>query len=499
ADIQKPSPNNYETATKKNPKMATLQIGKSSQNSGTNMGPVGESYDAEYERELVRKLDKHIVPMIMLLYLFSFLDRVNIGNARLYGLEKELGLVGNQFQVSVSILFVTYLLFEIPSNLVLKKFTPRRYIAAIAVAWGLIATLTGLVNSYRSLIACRLLLGAVEAGLFPGLTVYLTFFYTRKELALRIGYLFVSAALAGACGGLLAYAIGFMEGIGGMKGWRWILIIEGIPTVLLGLVTYWSLADNPETASYLSEEEKRFMVIRRSRDASQTASAQELHWRDVRSCFTDWKSWAFASAQFGIDTMLYGFSTFLPTIIKAIGNWSNPQVQALTIPCYSLGAISYLIVAYISDKQQRRALYSLVFAGISIIGYGILLAPVPSGVHYFGCFMVAVGLYVSVGLPLAWLPNNCPRYGKRTAASSFQLTVGNASGIMVPFIYLSKDSPRYITGHAVSLCMVAWAALVWGFLWWWLSRANACRDRGEEDSKVSGMSEQEILELGDES
>jgi len=130
----------------------------------------------------------------------------------------------SQFQTAVSILFVTYILSEVPSNLVLKKLTPSRWIAFITVAWGIIATLTGIVQSYGGLIACRLLLGAVEGGLFPGMAVYLTFFYTKRELALRIGYLFVSAALAGACGGLLAYAIGHMDGTAGLRGWRWIMI-----------------------------------------------------------------------------------------------------------------------------------------------------------------------------------------------------------------------------------------------------------------------------------
>lgn len=128
--------------------------------------------------------------------------------------------------------------------------------------------------------------------MFPGLAVYLTFFYTRKELALRIGYLFVSAALAGACGGLLAYGIGFLDGRSGMKGWRWILIIEGLPATMLGLVTYFFLADSPEEAGYLNEKEKRFMVARRGREITQTTSAQEFHWGDVRKCFSDWKCWA---------------------------------------------------------------------------------------------------------------------------------------------------------------------------------------------------------------
>lgn len=145
---------------------------------------------------------------------------MNIGNARLYHLESDLGLHGSQYQTAVSILFVTYIIFEVPSNLVLKKFTPSRWIGFITLAWGIIATLSGLVESYGALLACRLLLGAVEAGLFPGLNVYLTLFYTRRELAVRVGFLFVSAAIAGGVGGLLAYGIGFMDGVAGKHGWR---------------------------------------------------------------------------------------------------------------------------------------------------------------------------------------------------------------------------------------------------------------------------------------
>jgi MFS family permease len=191
----------------------------------------------------------------------------------------------------------------------------------------------------------RLLLGLVEAGLFPGLTIYLTFFYTRRELALRIGYLFVAAALAGACGGLLAYAIGHMDGIAGQRGWRWIMIIgkqascleslnislksdtEGLPTIIMGVLTFFLLPDNPESAHYLNEEERRFMVHRLQRDASATKSAMQFHWKDVKACFEgqvlthpwfssftntiiDPKCWLFAFAQYGVDTMLCALSSY---------------------------------------------------------------------------------------------------------------------------------------------------------------------------------------------
>jgi MFS family permease len=246
----------------------------------------------------------------------SFLDRVNIGNARLYGLEEDLGLQGDQFQVSVSILFVTYVLSELPSNLVIKKLRPSRWIAFITTGWGIVATLTGIVQSYGGLIACRLVLGALEGGLFPGLTIYLTLFYTRKEIALRVGYLFVSAAIAGSLGGLLAYGIGHMDGVEGQRGWRWIMIIEGLPTVMLGIASWWWLADSPETARYLSEEEKRVMMLRKQRQVGHTTSADEFHKADVIAGLKDWKIWAFCVGQFGVDTMLYGYSVGPPLRLR---------------------------------------------------------------------------------------------------------------------------------------------------------------------------------------
>lgn len=223
---------------KKVGKPASVEMQGRSSGEGTVFTATGEFLDVD-EKKLVWKLDLHLVPIVMLTYLLSFLDRcatspsslfhftwltriisVNIGNARLYHMERDLGLVGNQYQIAVSILFVTYITFEVPSNLVLKKFTPSRWIAFITFSWGIVATLTGLVQSYGGLIACRVILGALEAGLFPGMSLYLTFWYTKNELALRVGYLFVSAAIAGALGGLLAFGIGRMDGIQGMSGWR---------------------------------------------------------------------------------------------------------------------------------------------------------------------------------------------------------------------------------------------------------------------------------------
>ncbi|OTB01996.1 hypothetical protein M426DRAFT_63118 [Hypoxylon sp. CI-4A] len=463
---------------------------------------VGTATDENFgidEKKLLRKLDLHIIPLVMLLYTFSFLDRVNIGNARLYSMEEDLGLVGNQYQVAVSIFFVTYLLFEVPSNLVLKPLTPSRYISFVAFGWGIIAMCTGFVQSYGSLIAVRLILGVVEAGLFPGLNVYLTFFYTKKELALRVGYLFVSAAIAGALGGLLAYGIGQMDGVAGYHGWRWIFIIEGLPSIVLGVISFFLLPNDIDHAYFLTPEEKKFATSRHLRHYGVTKSALLFSKNDMLAAFKDWKVWMFCLGQFGVDTLLYGYSTFLPTIIRGLGSWTTAEIQLLTIPCYFLGAVTYMSIAFLSDRVQMRGVFTVVFGAVSVVGYGVLLSDSPAGVHYFGCFLVATGLYVTVGLPLAWLPDNSPRYGKRTTANGMQLTSGNLAGLMASFIYPSKDGPRYIVGNAVSLSLVGMAACVYGFMWFWFARANKQREQGHLKAVHENLSEEELAELGDDS
>lgn len=161
--------------------------------------------------------------------------------------------------------------------------------------------------------------------------------------------------------------------------------------------------------------------------------------------------------------------------------------------------MAYLLVAYLSDHQQKRGLYTILFACVSMIGYRVLLAPVSSGAHYFGCFLVAIGLYVAVGIPLAWLPSNSPRYGKRVSATGIQLTCGNAAGIMSPFIYLNDDAPRFIKGHSVSLVMVGMGALIYLVLCWNYNDINRRCRNGEEDWKIINIEDDEINEMGDES
>lgn len=177
------------------------------------------------EKALVRKLDRRLLPALTALYLLSFLDRSNVGNARLQGLATDLHMTGNQYLTALTVYFIGYVLFEVPCNIVLKLWTPRMWLPTLTLAWGVVATLMGVTQSLAGLFVVRFFLGVTEAGLFPGIVFYLSMWYTRGERVFRIALFFSAASLAGAFGGILAYGISHMAGVGGYNGWRWIFIL----------------------------------------------------------------------------------------------------------------------------------------------------------------------------------------------------------------------------------------------------------------------------------
>ncbi|KAL2018910.1 hypothetical protein VTK56DRAFT_10277 [Thermocarpiscus australiensis] len=204
------------------------------------------------ERRITTRIDLHLVPFVIVLYLMAFLDRVNIGNARSFGLEAELGLTGVDYNTSLTIFFVPYVLFEIPSNVLLKHFSPRVWLSLCCIGFGAVTCFQGLVQSFGGLLATRFFLGVFESAMFPGCFYLLSSWYKRSEAQKRFSLFFSSTSLAGAFGGLLASAIGKMDHVRGYRGWRWIFIIEGCFTAAVGLVFLFTFPSFPEQAVRLS-------------------------------------------------------------------------------------------------------------------------------------------------------------------------------------------------------------------------------------------------------
>ncbi|KAI6020422.1 major facilitator superfamily domain-containing protein [Pisolithus microcarpus] len=362
--------------------------------------PFPVSLSPEQERKLWRKIDFRLVPMISSMYLFSFMDRGNIGNAKLEGLMTQLHLTGSQFNVALSVFFISYSLFEFPANVILQFVRPSRWLPGIMFAWGIAMTFMGLVKSYPQLAAMRFLLGMAEAGFYPGVVFYLSMWYPEYKLIYRIALFTGAAAVAGAFSGLLAYAIGFMNNVGHLEGWSWIFILQGLATMVVCLVGVFGLVDYPDTAKFLSAEEKRFIEQQRTLDAENDDGEGTVA-QQILSAFADWQVWSMALLLISFDVPVYGITFFLPTILNNFG-YDTAISQLLTVPVYVGATISMISVAHFSDRMKIRFPFIIVSELIGLAGYIILITDASTGVKYFGTFLVVIGTYSGVPCTVGW-------------------------------------------------------------------------------------------------
>ncbi|KAJ6477042.1 MFS general substrate transporter [Mycena sanguinolenta] len=423
---------------------------------------------AEEERKLGRKIGLRLMPILSLMYLASFLDRSNIGNARLQGLETQLGLTGNKFNIALTMFFIPYCIFECPFNMVLKRFLPSRWLPGITVLWGLVTIAMGFVRtyvencmydcspacrSYQQLVCVRMFLGITEAGLFPGVAYYLTLWYPRHMLQWRIGLFFGAASLAGAFGGALAFGIGFMSGTGGLLGWSWIFILEGLATVIVGMIGFLVLVDFPATAKFLTAEQRAFVMFKKKYDNSSVGEEEHFETRHVVQALTDWQVWLHMLILMAAITNLYGITLFLPTIISAFGH-SAAVSQLLTVPPYVVATIVLFIFAYWSDRLKLRSPFILAGFLLSLIGFSINISSASGGIKYFGTFFCVTGSYAAVPGIIAWLGNNLSGQTKRGIGIAFQIGIGHFGGTFASNMYRTQDEPRFIVGHGCELMFV---------------------------------------------
>ncbi|KAJ7160893.1 MFS general substrate transporter [Mycena filopes] len=422
---------------------------------GESTLPPPPNLTAEEERKLWRKIDLRLMAILSLMYLFSFLDRGNIGNARLQGLETQLDLTGNKFNIALTMYFIPYCIFECPANLVLKRFRPSRWLPGITVVWGIIMALMGLVKTYPQLVGTRICLGAVEAGLFPGVVYYLTLWYPRRMLQWRIALFFGAASLAGAFGGALAYGISFMSGVGGLLGWSWIFILEGLATIIVGIAAFFILVDFPATATFLTPEERSFVVFTKKYDNSSVGEEEHFEVRHVVEALTDWQVWVHLFVYMAVITNLYGITLFLPTIISTFGH--NAAVSSLlTVPPYVAATILLFIFAFWSDSIMLRFPFILAGFTLNLIGFAINISNAPSGVKYFGTFFCVCGAYAAVPGIVAWTGNNLSGQYKRAVGMAWQIGIGHFGGAFVSNFYRRGDSPRFLIGHG---CEIMFASI----------------------------------------
>ncbi len=251
---------------------------------------------ARLEKALVKKIDLRLLPMLIIMYLMNYLDRNNIAAARLAGLEEELELTGTQYLTSVSILFVGYILMQIPSNLFLNKIgKPALYLPACMVVWGVISAATAAAQSFGGLLAIRFFLGFVEAAYFPGCLFFLSSWYTRKELGFRTAILYSGSLMSGAFSGLITAGITRnLDGDRGLRAWRWLFIIEGVITIFIAFIAVFVLPNFPRTTAWLTENERQLAVWRLEEDIGEddwTGTQNQTFWHGMKLAFADLKMW----------------------------------------------------------------------------------------------------------------------------------------------------------------------------------------------------------------
>ncbi|PMD37544.1 putative MFS transporter [Hyaloscypha variabilis F] len=457
-------------------------------------------FDPVAERKLLWKIDLYIVPTVSLLYLFCFIDRANIGNAKIAGLSKDLKLGGYDYNRILSVFYISYILFEIPSNMVCKLVGPGWFIPSISLGFGICSICTAFVHNIHSASAVRFLLGMFEAGMMPGIAYYLSRWYRRSELAFRLSLYIVMAPLAGAFGGLLASGILKLSHFGGLHSWRMIFAIEGIITCGLSLVAYITLTDRPATARWLTQAEKDLAIARVK--SERVATTEVLDKIDTPKIMRGIFSPVTLSTAFIFllnNITVQGLAFFAPTIVQTIYPHNSVIYQQLkTVPPYVVGAFFTVLLPFLSWRVDKRNIFFIISAPLTMIGYIMFLASDKPHVRYGATFLIASGAFSFGALCNAQVAANVVSDTARSAAIATNVMFGNTGGLISTWTFLPFDSPNYHIGNGLNfatnttMLLVSVALLAWMV---WDNRKRAEKDVDTELAGLTGLSVKEVQDL----
>ncbi|KAF8237297.1 MFS general substrate transporter [Tricholoma matsutake] len=413
--------------------------------------------NSEAEKRLVRKIDMRIVPAIFVLYTLSYLDRANIGNAKVGGMAADLKLTSNQYSVILLLFFVSYVLFEIPSNMILTRVRPSIYLSAICFIWGGVAACMAAGKTWQQVAGVRFVLGVVEAGFAPGVTFYLSSWYKRHEIAQRYALYYTATAISGAFSGLLAGVItDHLKLAHGIAGWKWLLLIEGIGSSFAACFTWMILPDWPSTTKWLTPEEKFIASQRLAHDGignTAVGDKEPTHWESAKMVFCDWRVWMLA-VMYMLATGAQTIQYFIPTIVTELG-YKGFMAQYMTIPIYAVAFVGIIVFCFLSDWQKERGNYITLTSAIACVSFIVAVASNNNRVKYaFLCFAVGA-VYAACPLTLLWVPGIIDHPAeKRAVAIALVNGLGNSASIYGSFLWPSTTGPRYAQGFATTTAFV---------------------------------------------
>ena len=403
---------------------------------------------------LYRKVAWRLIPLLFVCYILAYLDRVNVGFAK-HQMSLDLGLSETVYGTAAGIFFIGYLLFEVPSNLILSKVGAKVWIGRIMISWGIVAILQLFVSGPSSFFAMRFLLGVAEAGFFPGIILYLTFWFPADYRARMVAWFMTAVALAGVVGGPVSgWILKTMDGMAGMKGWQWLYVLEGLPSLLMGLFVLMAMDDSPARASWLSEQEKTLLLERK---AGEEAGKRQfgVTGHEVADALGNPKVWLLAALYFFIVMGLYGISFWLPQIIREAITTDEQSIGWISAIPWMASAVCMVVVGGHSDRTGERRWH---IAGACLAGslaFAACAMPEVSG--WYGILALSVATCgIMSALSCFWTLPSAMLSGTAAAAGiALVNSVGNIAGYVSPEM---AGMIRDATGHRMDIVLLVFAA-----------------------------------------
>jgi ACS family tartrate transporter-like MFS transporter len=412
--------------------------------------------DRTLEQSTMRKVYLRLLPFAVLSYVLAYIDRINVSFAGLT-MRGDLGMSAGTFGFAVGMFYWGYFIFEVPSNVILEKLGARIWIARIMITWGILAGLTAMVSGSTSFAIVRFLLGVAEAGFFPGIILYFTYWFPSRHHARIVSGFLVGLPVAVAVGAPISTGLLGLDGLFGLRGWQVMYIAEAIPTVVIGVITFFVLTDRPEQATFLTAEERSWLVT--------TIAAERRATEAVRK-FTLWqalynpKVLLLALNYLGIVTASLGMLIFIPQMIKSLGDYSNMTVGWLTMIPYTCGAIAMVVWGRISDRMNERR-WNL-FIGCVFSTVGLIIAGMTMGTWWalVGMSIAAMGFYGSKGPFFAMPPMFLSGTGL-AAGIAWINSIGNLGGFFGPwYVGVVKDLTGNYAGGLYGLALLGLIAAI---------------------------------------
>ena len=412
--------------------------------------------DRTLEESTMRKVYLRLLPFAVLSYVLAYIDRINVSFAGLT-MRGDLGMSAGTFGFAVGLFYWGYFIFEVPSNVILEKVGARIWIARIMISWGILAGLTAVVTGSTSFAIVRFLLGVAEAGFFPGIILYFTYWFPSRHHARIVSGFLVGLPVAVAIGAPISTGLLSLEGLFGLRGWQVMYIAEAIPTVVIGVITLFVLTDRPQQAKFLTAEERNWLVT--------TITAERRATEAVRK-FTLWqalynpKVLLLALNYLGIVTASLGMLIFIPQMIKSLGDYSNMTVGWLTMIPYTCGAIAMVVWGRISDRMNERR-WNL-FIGCVFSTVGLVVAGMTMGTWWalVGMSIAAMGFYGSKG-PFFAMPPMFLSGAALAAGIAWINSIGNLGGFFGPwYVGVMKDLTGSYAGGLYGLAFLSLVAAI---------------------------------------